>query len=165
MNSQDTGVSGSSNVIITYRNDGGTLTQQAGTTNIQGGSLFHCAVTKRGTALKTWVNGVNDGSATFGSTSDAFTDSSIECGIGYDTFTGDSNAFIGQIGYVFLFSRELSKAELQQITQNPWLFLSSASPAHLYALVPFTKSLPASMGSFSGTISKKTSHNIPASMG
>lgn len=105
---------------FTYRNDGATLLQQRVDIGIAStdGRMLAIAAVKSGTAHSVYGNAVSS-VGTFGSTSSAFTNASIQRRIGSDI--ADANgAWNGRILLVAGWSRALSADEIAELRDNPW---------------------------------------------
>jgi hypothetical protein len=102
-----------------YRNDGGTLLQKRiSATGLNNNTLVASAIVKTGTNHAVYVDGRID-SGTFGSSSTAFTDATVESWIGGDKRVTTS-FWNGSIPLVAGWSRALLKGELDELRRNPW---------------------------------------------
>jgi len=102
-----------------YRNDGGTILQKRISANgLNNNTLVASAIVKTGTNHAVYVDGrIN--SETFGSSSTAFTDATVESWIGGDKRVSDA-FWNGSIPLVAGWSRALLKGELDELRKNPW---------------------------------------------
>jgi hypothetical protein len=129
----DSGLS-ADRAVITYRNDGGTLIQLTTNTAVPAdNTLHHFAGVKRGTAFRIFFDGNLDNTGTFGSSSDAFTDAGLQSWIGCDPTSAASGA-VGEIGYVYLYRRALSDAEVDWINSDPYAMVAPVSPVRRHFL-------------------------------
>ncbi len=103
-------------ILVTYRNDGGTLMQVAGATSVDDGRWHLIGMTKErdNPGWNIYLDGLRDGGSTFGSSSDAFTNAGIEARIGADK--GDGTAlWSGLLGGVMLWNRLLLPSEVRSL--------------------------------------------------
>lgn len=103
---------------LTYRDDGGTLNQPAGTITIADGNPHVIIFQKAGTTFKSYVDGVLDINTTL-TAGDTFTNATNETRIGGDL--GDN--LVSYHGYNYLtlaWTRTLSAEEIAQITADPF---------------------------------------------
>lgn len=99
-------------VRFTHRNDGGTLTQTLGTSTagLNDGGPHVIGITKAGTALRHFRDGLFDGATTLGG-NDTFTNATLEARIGSDK--GDNTVtFTHFIGFAAAFNRTLGDGEM-----------------------------------------------------
>ncbi len=105
--------------FITFRNDGGTLKQVFGTTDVHDGAWHTGAVRKVGTTdISVWVDGHLDVASTTAA-ADTFTNATNETWLGRDK--GDSSAtFNGDMDFVYCWNRALSDMEIGALTIQPY---------------------------------------------
>jgi len=133
-------------VLFTYRNDAGTLTQLLGASAFfdASGTPHQIAATKQGTALSVYLDGKLDGTATFGSGSDAFTNANV-AHLGTDP-SGESWTG-GSLIACAVWNRALSAAELKWLRAEPYAFIAPPSPRGMRFAVPGTAAaVPTSYG-------------------
>lgn len=126
---------------LTYRNDAGTLTQLRTVARHLDVPRFFVG-TKRGTALRIYIDGTLENSATFGSSSDAFSSSAVSV-IGYDDNVANTS-WDGHLGPIYVYDRALSPAEVLWLYHEPWAMLQPLAPAQRYWLPPLQITTPAS---------------------
>lgn len=107
---------------FTYRDDANTLNQPQATTLIVTARWSYVVVTKQGTALTFYINGINAGIATL-TTTDTLTNS-VVCQIGNDPRDGNSS-FFGKIASVRLWGRAISSKEVKQLYSNQFQIYQS----------------------------------------
>lgn len=111
-----------------YRTSGGfrSVTGNAVTTN----AWTHIVGTmKSGDAVRIYENGVQTGSTGIGSENiQTAPDTSVAVGAGFNSPPTLANAFPGRIGFVGMWSRTLSAAEVPQLHRQPWCFLRTPAP-------------------------------------
>ena len=96
-----------------------------GSTTITAGTFFHLACTYRQTNLEVWVDGTSDGTL---NTSDDPSATSEDFLIGSNVNTGANN-WDGPVDDLFVFSREISEAEIDDIKDNGLAAFISSGPA------------------------------------
>lgn len=110
-------ISGNGFVRFTYRDDAGTLSQITGTKVINDGKWHHLVLTKAGTAVKTYIDGVLDLNSSVTGT-DNFTNTSVQSVLGKDPLA--SGFLNGKEDNVLLYNRTLTHNEAKQLFVNPW---------------------------------------------
>lgn len=136
LDSQTSSTGGGNCWNLTYRNDGGTLLQMAGTGFAAADGVYRpVAIIKQGTSFKIAVHGLVTDSATFGSSSDAFTDASVECWAAADK--GDSGSlFNGFMGHLFLYDRALPIEQVAQMAAEPYEMFVVPSRTRFFFIPP-----------------------------
>lgn len=120
------GTNGTSPVILTYRNDAGTLIQTgtASGINTNDGRFHVIAGTKFGSGSNNstvYLDGRAVGTASW-NTNDNFTDANIKCFIGGD-IADPVSGFPGSVHFVYLYKRSLNQAQINALTADPYGFL------------------------------------------
>lgn len=113
---------------LTYRNDGGTLSQLRGNKAINDGRMHQIVGRKVGTALTVWVDGILDNSATFGSASDAFTDATVEARALGDKGDNTVSWNAGAVSAIYVWRRALTDNEIRWLAQEPYAFITAPAP-------------------------------------
>jgi hypothetical protein len=94
----------------THRDDGGTLFQVHSSTTVDDSKTHHVVITKSGTAIQLYVDGLADGSGTMGGTN-TLTNAGLEARIGNDK--GDSTIPLnGTIDEVAVYSSALTATQV-----------------------------------------------------
>lgn len=106
----------SGKMILVYRDDAGTLDQILSTSVYNDRVWCHAVITKTGTAIAFYKNGIADGTGTL-TASNTFTNSSPSCLIGKDT-TGTSETFDGLVDEITLYTTALTAQQVASIYYN-----------------------------------------------
>lgn len=128
----DTSTNASLNTFgLIYRDNAGILNRIGSIGVITDDKYHHFAITKAGTAIRLYLDGVfnNSGTLTAG---DTMTDATLRGVIGADPSTS-TDGWVGPIVGVWLYQRALSDADIARHFANPWfvrrpIYLQAAPP-------------------------------------
>jgi len=129
-------------IQFAHRDDAGALTFVYATNEIviNDGKWHFVAVTKQGSSIVLYVDGVVDKTGTLNG-SDTFTDAGLESRLAIDG-AYPSYATIGQIDHVMIYSEALSASEIAQLYREPFCMFEEDNVAVLHKGV----SVPAAGG-------------------
>lgn len=131
------GTGGNSRVQLDYRDSAGTLDRPVSSVALVANTLQHIAVTKNGTAIAFYINGVASGTATLTASDTLTTISYSE--VGLDTPSAGNNPFDGYIGDLRLYNVALDAGKVAALysphtrweiygpPRKTWLFASAVA--------------------------------------
>lgn len=110
---------------FTFRNDAGTLLQLRSNTAVLNDGKWHQFVCLKNSGVHyIYIDGKYDNKGNYGG-NNTFTNSNV-CRISGDS-ADSASSWVGDISYVFLWSRALTSNEIRSLSQNPYQFISRPS--------------------------------------
>lgn len=135
----------STNILsLTHRDTAGTLNQPAASTNMSLNTWYHVVMTKAGTTITFYINGVQDGSTGTLSGTDTYTNTGTVSSSGLD-IADASSAYTGIVDELLLFNKALSSVEVAS------LYSTGTIPSNLIDSYHFEEGTGTSTADSTGT--------------